>query len=112
MTRKSATKQRDRVGRAALETSGGFVLATGTASRGFCNLAELEELLVVNLLDELLETSHAANVTALYAAVVTTTADAWNNASALNALLEAANDVRAAFVGVLFDLYVGSHRRA
>jgi hypothetical protein len=84
-------------------------LTTRSASV-FGDLSELEELLVGDFLYELLEASSATDVVTLDASVVTAAADARNYTCALYALLEAANNVRAAFVVVLVDLYIGCHK--
>lgn len=70
-------------------------------------LAELEELLVSILALESLQTLGLFDVLRLDAGVIAVGADLRNDASALHALCEAADEVCRAFASGLFYLYVG-----
>lgn len=75
----------------------------------FFDLSELEHFFVGFLLCKFLEASHLVDVTTLEAGVVTTVTYFLDDTRTLNALLEAANYVRAAFVVISFNLDVYCH---
>ena len=75
----------------------------------FLDFSELYELFVGVTLPELLELSKTLNVVALDTSEVTARTDLRNNPCPLNTLSKTTNDVRAAFVVILSNLYVGCH---
>ena len=83
-------------------------LAASSAS-AFLYFSKLEETLVSFFFDKLLETTELLYVATLDTSVVTASSDLLNNASTLNTLLEASDDVCAAFVVVFINCYVCCH---
>ena len=75
----------------------------------FLDLSKLYELFVGVALTELLELGETLDVIALDTSEVSARTNLRNNPCSLNTLRKTTNDVRAAFVVILSNLYVGCH---
>ncbi len=82
----------------------GFLLFS--AAGAFLYFTELEKFFVHHFLAELLEASSFTYVLTLFTAMVAFTTHAVNDARTLHTLGKTSNDVRAAFVWILFYLDV------